>query len=256
MSIQVSFLADGQVARVSLARPPRNVLDGEMLLDLAREAGGLRGPEHRRLKAVLLTAEGPSFSYGASVAEHDRAHAPAMLEGFQAAIAALLAPGVPLVAAVRGQCLGAGLELVSLASHIVAHVDARLGQPEIRLGAIPPLAAVLLPRRVGQRHADELILSGRTLEAGEALRIGLIDTLAAEDPEAQALGWIQSCLLPHSASSLRLAHRAARGALLEELAARLPALFRLYREELLPTADAEEGVRAFLEKRAPRWVDG
>jgi cyclohexa-1,5-dienecarbonyl-CoA hydratase len=256
MSIQVTFAADGQVARVSLARPPRNILDAEMLFELGRKATGLASPEHRRLKGILLTSEGASFSYGASIEEHDRARAPTMLEAFHAAIVGLMAPGVPIVASVRGQCLGAGLELACLASHIVAHVDAHLGQPEIRLGAIAPLAAVLLPERIGQRHADELLLSGRTVDAGEALRIGLVDALAPSDPELEALGWIRSCLLPHSASSLRLAHRAARGAVHAQIAARLPGLFRMYREELLPTADAEEGVRAFLERRAPRWVDG
>jgi cyclohexa-1,5-dienecarbonyl-CoA hydratase len=242
---------DGFVA-LRLTAPPRNILDGRALDAIADAAAALRGEAHRGARAVLLCADGPSFSVGAAVAEHTRAEAPRMLQRFHRAITALLATDLPLVAAVRGACLGGGLELVLPATRIIAAPGATLGQPEIRLGALAPVASVLLPRRIGQARAEQLLLTGRTLDAATALAYGLIDEVA-EDPEAAATAWIAEALRPLSASSLRLACRAARAAQRAELDALLPRLEALYVGELSPTHDAEEGVTAFLAKRTPRW---
>lgn len=245
---------DGAFVELRLARPPRNVLDGEALARLERLVATVAGGGHARARAILLTAAGPNFSVGASVPEHARAHAPGMLARFHGAIRALYACDLPIVAAVRGHCLGGGLELASLATYLVAHPAAQLGQPEIRLGALAPVASLLLPRRIGQARAEELLVSGRTVDGVAALALGLVSALA-DDPEAAAIAWIRAALVPHSASSLRLATRAARSALRRDLDELLPALERLYAHQLSPTHDAEEGVLAFLEKRAPHWED-
>jgi len=250
--VEVSRVADGQVLRLALSDPPRNVLAGAMLRELTAALAAAR--DEARLKAILLTHQGAHFSYGASVAEHTRAEAPAMLDAFHGAVRALCAPQVPVVAAVRGQCLGAGMELVALATHVVAAADAKFGQPEIKLGAFAPVASVVLPWRIGQRHSEDLLLTGRVIDAEKARAIGLCDDVA-ENPEEAALAWIWACLLPHSASSLRVAWRAARLAFARDLETLLPEVDRMYRQELLPTADAEEGIRAFMEKRLPKWSD-
>jgi cyclohexa-1,5-dienecarbonyl-CoA hydratase len=177
-----------------------------------------------------------------------------MLAKFHGAIRALVACDLPIVAAVRGHCLGGGLELALLATRLVVHPQAQLGQPEIRLGALAPVASVLLPRRIGQARAEDLLCSGRSVDAAAALALGLADEVV-DDPDAEAAAWIRAALVPHSASSLRLATRAARAGLRRDLDELLPRLERLYADELSPTHDAEEGVRAFLEKRAPRWED-
>ncbi|MBI5516975.1 MAG: enoyl-CoA hydratase/isomerase family protein [Deltaproteobacteria bacterium] len=256
MIVQVTRLEDARVLRVSLASPPRNVLDGATLsaleealraVDPAREPDG-------RLRVLLLTHEGPHFSYGASVAEHAPASAPVMLSRFFGVVRALAGVGLPVVAALRGQCLGAGLELVSLASRVFAQEDALLGQPEVRLAAFAPVAGVLLPRRIGPARAEELLLSGRVVGAREALALGLVDDVVRGDPEEAALAWIRASLLGHSAVALRAALRSSRVHLDRALAEELPAQEALY-QQLLATADAEEGVRAFLEKRPPRWSD-
>jgi len=241
----------GDFVELRLTRPPRNVLDGAALDTVAGLAAEVTA-HHRRARALLVTADGPNFSVGASVPEHGRDQAAGMLARFHAAIRALVACDLPLVAAVRGHCLGGGLELVSLAARIVAHPEARLGQPEIRLGALAPVASILLPRRLGQARAEELLCSGQILDGSAALAAGLVSELS-ESPEDAAAGWIRSSLVPHSASSLRLATRAARVGLARDLDQLLPALERLYADELSPTHDAEEGVRAFLDKRSPRW---
>jgi cyclohexa-1,5-dienecarbonyl-CoA hydratase len=243
---------DGAFVELRLAAPPRNVLDAAALDALTRHAQALQGPAYRAARAILLSAEGPTFSAGASIAEHARAQAPAMLARFHAAIRALVAVDLPLVAAIRGPCLGGGLELALLATRIHAHPAARLGQPEIRLAAIAPVASLLLPRRLGQAAAEELLVSGRTVTAAEARALGLISAVD-DDPEAAAIAWIRDALVPHSATALRIAARAARAGLRAELDVLLPELERLYLTELSPSHDAEEGVRAFLEKRPPRW---
>jgi len=253
-AVMIAARDDGAFVELRLTRPPKNLLDGAALDALAEAAGSLRGADHRRARAVLLCADGPHFSVGASVCEHARAQAPAMLARFHRAVTALLDVDLPLVAAVRGQCLGGGLELATLAARIYAHPSARLGQPEIRLGALAPVASLLLPRRLGQAVAEDLLVSGRVVDAGEAAGLGLV-TAVVDEPETAAAEWIRAALVPHSASSLRLACRAARLAMRGELAALLPVLERSYLDELSITEDAEEGVRAFLDKRAPRWED-
>lgn len=245
---------DGAIVELRLARPPRNVLDGAALDALAAHAAAIASPAHARARAILLTAAGPNFSVGASVPEHARAHAAGMLAKFHGAIRALVACDLPIVAAVRGHCLGGGLELALLATRLLVHPQAQLGQPEIRLGALAPVASVLLPRRIGQARAEDLLCSGRSVDAGAAVALGLADAVV-DDPDAEAAAWIRAALVPHSASSLRLATRAARAGLRRDLDELLPRLERLYADELSPTHDAEEGVRAFLEKRAPRWED-
>jgi cyclohexa-1,5-dienecarbonyl-CoA hydratase len=254
--ISSGLILDGRVLRIALARPPRNILDGEMLGAIAQTIDPyLDAHKARHLKAILVTAEGPHFSYGASVAEHDRASAPAMLASFHACVRTLIETELPIVCAVRGQCLGAGLELATIASHLCVTTDARLGQPEIKLGAFAPVASVVLPRRIGQGRAEDLLLTGRIVTADEALRIGLVDRVVDGDPELAAIDWIRTWLVPSSASSLRFALRAARASWLVELDTVLEEVFGLYRDGLLETEDAQEGVTAFLEKRAPRWSD-
>jgi cyclohexa-1,5-dienecarbonyl-CoA hydratase len=242
----------GALWRVFLARPKANVLDTAMTAELAevwRQAAGAPA-----LKAIVLEGEGPNFSFGASVPEHLPDRVAAMLGAFHAMFRALAAAGVATLAAVRGQCLGGGLELAAFCNRVFAAPGARLGQPEIRLGVLAPVASVLLPHRIGRAAAEDLCLSGRTLDAAEALRLGLADEVA-DDPAAAALAYAKANLLPHSAAALRCAQRALRAEWHRVLFAALAAAERLYLDELMATADAVEGVRAFLEKRSPQWRD-
>jgi cyclohexa-1,5-dienecarbonyl-CoA hydratase len=160
-----------------------------------------------------------------------------------------------VLAAVRGQCLGGGLELVSLCHRVFAARDARLGQPEIVLGVFAPVASLLLADRVGRGAADDLCLSGRSVTADEALAMRLVDEVVDGDPAEAALGWARTHLLPKSASSLRYAVRASRAEQRARLATELPRLERLYLDGLMSTADAIEGLQAFVERRPAVWRD-
>jgi cyclohexa-1,5-dienecarbonyl-CoA hydratase len=248
--VSVERLETGAVWRVTLGGSKGNIIDAALTQALAgvfQEAG--RDPA---LKALLLEGDGRHFSFGASVQEHLPGQVEGMLRRFHDLLLGMLDSSVVTLAAVRGQCLGGGLELVMLCQRVFAARDAKLGQPEIALGVFAPVASLVLPERVGRPHAEDLCLSGRTVTAEQALAMGLVDELS-DDPREAALAYVRQHLLPRSASSLRFAVRALRSGLRARLSAELAAAERLYLDELMSSADAEEGLRAFLDKRAPAW---
>ncbi|MEZ5331890.1 MAG: enoyl-CoA hydratase/isomerase family protein [Thermoanaerobaculia bacterium] len=250
--LEVETLEGGALRRVRLATPPANILDEAKvgaLREVLREAA-----DERHLKAILLEAAGPHFSYGASVEEHLPGRFESMIAAFHALVREMAESEIVWLAAVRGRCLGGGLELVALCDRIFAAPDAGFGQPEIALGVFAPVASVVLAERVGRGHAEALCLGGETVGAEEACRWGLVDE-TADDPAAAALAWARRCLLPRSAAALRLAVRAARTGLARRIRDDLPAVERLYLEELMSTRDAVEGLEAFLAKRPPVWED-
>ncbi len=250
--LQVTPEKDGALLRLRLARPKANIVDAAMIAALRSALDEhLDGP---RLRAVLLDAEGPHFSFGASVEEHLPGSAAAMLRDLHALIVRLVSSPVPVLVAVRGQCLGGGLELAAAGHRIFAAPGATLGQPEIKLAVFAPAASCLLPERIGQARAEDLLFSGRSIGAEEAHRIGLVDALA-DDPSAAALAYFDEHLAPRSASSLRFAVRAARFDYVERIRRKLAEVERLYLEELMATRDAVEGLNAFLAKRPPVWED-
>jgi cyclohexa-1,5-dienecarbonyl-CoA hydratase len=246
---------DGRLLRIRLARPKANVLDAEMTaaLDAALADAARTARDAPTLLAVLLESEGPHFSFGASVEEHLPGRFAAMLKGFHALILRVLAFPVPVLVSIRGQCLGGGLELASAGHVLFAAPEAKLGQPEIVLGVFAPAASCLFPERLG-RGAEELLLSGRSVDGREALRLGLVDVVA-DDPEAAALAWFDEHLSKRSASALRFAVAAARLGLVERVQAKLQALEEIYATGLMSTRDAVEGLTAFIEKRPARWED-
>ena len=243
---------DGALLRLRLCRPKANIVDAAMIAALRKALG-----EHlstATLRAVLLDAEGPHFSFGASVEEHLPESCAQMLRELHALIRELLECPVPVLVAVRGQCLGGGLEL-ALAGHLIfAAPGSKLGQPEVKLAVFAPAASCLLPERIGQARAEDLLVSGRSIGAEEAFRIGLVHAVA-DDPSQAALAYFEEYLAPSSASSLRFAVRAARAGFLERVTAKLAAVERLYLEELMATQDAMEGLTAFIGKRSAVWKD-
>ena len=249
--LSVERLDEGAIWRVAIGGSKGNILDGAVMQALAELFRDARvSPQ---LKAICLEGQGAHFSFGASVPEHLPPLAGAMLGAFHGALLAMIDSHVPVLAAVRGQCLGGGLEIVMLCHRVVAAPDARLGQPEILLGVFARMASIVLADRGGGAAADDLCLSGRSVTAQEALAMRLVDQIADGDPAEEAIGWARTHLLPKSASSLRYAVRAARLGLRARLAAELPAIERLYLDDLMSTADALEGLQAFMERRPVKW---
>ncbi len=248
--LSVSRALDGAALRLALNRPKANIVDAEMIAAL--DSALAEAQDDRNLAAVLIAAEGPNFSYGASVEEHLPGACDAMLKALHGLLRRMLGYPLPILVAVRGQCLGGGLEVAMAGHMILAAPDARLGQPEIVLGVFAPAASVLMPERTGLPFAQDLLLSGRTVGADEALQAGLVDRIA-DDPERAALDYVETQLKPRSTASLRLAVRAARDAFLARVLPRLDAVERLYLDDLMQTRDAVEGLNAFLAKRQARW---
>jgi cyclohexa-1,5-dienecarbonyl-CoA hydratase len=242
--------ADGRLLRLRFERPKANIVDAAMIrsLQTALDTHLARAD----LLAVLLDAEGPHFSFGASVPEHLPASCAAMLQSLHRLILTIAAAPVPVLVAVRGQCLGGGLE-IALACHLMFVADdAMLGQPEIQLGVFAPAASCLLPAAIGPQRALDLLVSGRSVTGAQAAAWGLA-VEAGADPGAAALEYFTKHLAGKSAAALRHAVRAARGDDVERLRERLAAVERQYLDELMATHDAVEGLEAFLVRRAPRW---
>jgi cyclohexa-1,5-dienecarbonyl-CoA hydratase len=243
---------DGKLLRLRIDRPKANILDAAMNAALEQalsEHGGAPA-----LRGILIDSAGGHFSFGASIEEHLPDRCAAMLEGFHRLVLKIFSSEVPVLAVVRGQCLGGGLEVVSACHLIFAGADAKLGQPEIQIGVIAPAASCLLPERVGLAAAEDMLLSGRAIDAAEAHRIGLVNAVA-DDPEAAALAYFDKHLAPKSAQALRHATRAARQDTVDRVAAKLKKIEKIYLDELMATADAVEGLTAFIEKRPARWKD-
>jgi cyclohexa-1,5-dienecarbonyl-CoA hydratase len=248
--IKVETTHEGQVLRITLSSPPANILDGQTMTEIVACLDSEGASQD--LKAIVFAGEGKHFCFGASVAEHQKDQAPAMIAGFHGLFKQLLAIQTPLVALVRGQCLGGGMELASFCNFILAEPSAKFGQPEIQLAVLPPVASAILPGIVGQLRADDIVLTGRSIDAETAREWGLVHAVA-EDGEALLGELLDKHLLPRSAASLRFANRAVRHHWHAALAQTLDEMERLYVGGLMETADANEGIACFLEKRKPEW---
>jgi cyclohexa-1,5-dienecarbonyl-CoA hydratase len=242
--------SDGRVLRLTLARPKANIVDAEMLLAIKSAL-----TEHRddqNLVAVLIAAEGPHFSFGASVEEHLPGQCAEMLKTIDGLVLDMIAYPVPILVAVRGQCLGGGLEVACAGSMIFAAPDSYFGQPEIQLAVFAPIASCLLPEMIGQTNAEDLLFSGRSIDSKEAQQMGLINRIDTE-PEQAAMEYIETQLIPRSTFAMRHAVWAARYDFIERINNKLAKVEDYYINGLMSGNDPAEGLTAFIEKRKPHW---
>ena len=249
----INFRVEERVARVVFARPPLNIFDIALMREVERAL--YEGAGRRDVVAVVFeAAEGSrAFSAGVSIEEHQPETIYQMLDSFHSVFRALEQLAKPALAVVDGAALGGGCELVAGCDVVLAASHAKFGQPEIKLGVFPPVAAVLLPRVVGERRARELVLTGELIDADEALRLGLVSYVVEGAQLEAKLQEILSRFRELSAPALEAARRAldlARGRTFADALARVE---DIYLNELMKTEDAHEGVQAFMEKRKPAW---
>lgn len=251
--IRVEYIHEGAVARVILDDGKGNVLDSIMMGDLHKLFGSLK--DNNNIKLISFEGEGKHFSFGASVPEHTKDKAGDMLKSFHRLFYEIIDLSIPTMAKISGQCLGGGMELALACNFLFADKTAKLGQPEILLGVYAPPASLLLPLKIGNARAEELLITGKIISAEEAKDIGLLNEVF-EDKGAMETAlneWIINNITSKSASSLKYAVRAARKVFNNTVKTELPELEQIYLAELMETNDANEGINSFLEKRKPDW---
>lgn len=250
--VALNRLDDGKLLQLVLDAGKGNVIDAAVIArirELATEIAGLSSA-----RALVIDHTGKHFSFGASVADHVPGEVEKMLPALHGLARELLDLDLPILCAVRGMCLGGGLELALLADRIFGAPGSGYGQPEINLGVFAPIGSLLLTRAIGERNAADVLLSGRTMILEEASAFGLVQEIA-DDPGEAALAWARRHLLPKSAAALRLATNAARSSWLPKFKSDLEAVETSYLQDLMSTHDAVEGLNAFLEKREASWED-
>lgn len=233
-------------------RPPLNILDMDTMAEINEALNtAANQPE---VRFIVLAGHGPkAFSAGVDAKDHTPDRVAEMLGRFHGIFRTLYHSDKISIARVHGHCLGGGCELATFCDFVLAADDARFGQPEIKLGCFPPVAAVTFPVLVGQRRALELLLTGKTITAQEAQALGLVNRVV---PLAELDAAVEECIAQLSGLSapvLALTKRAIFAAAGVDFDHALSEVEAIYLKTLMQTADAQEGIRAFLEKRAPVW---
>ena len=241
----------GSVARIALRNPPLNVIDIPMMEELVQALAEIESRSD--ISAIVLSGEGKAFSAGVDVAAHTPDKVEGMLSKFHAIVRALVASKKVTIAAVRGHCLGGGAELAMVCDIVYTTPSAQWGFPEIKLGCYPPVACTALAALVGQKRAAELILTGRTINGSEAARIGLVNQAVPDDDLLEGVEGILEEVVKLSPAALGVAKKAFYAWDAMHFDKGLARAEKIYLEELMKTEDAQEGVRAFMEKRTPKW---
>jgi len=248
---RISVDVQDSIARVTLCNPPLNVIDIPMMEELAQAFAEIE--VRTDISVVLVCADGKAFSAGVDVAAHTPETVEEMLAKFHAVVRALVATRKVTIAAVHGLCLGGGAELAMVCDMVYSSDDAEWAFPEIKLGCYPPVACTALAALVGQKTAAELILTGHSVTGREAAEMGLA-TRAVSDNHLNST--VQACaaqLIRHSPAALAIAKKASYAWDSMHFDKGLARAEKIYFDDLMKTDDAQEGIRAFMEKRPPKW---
>lgn len=246
----IQLRLEHRTAWVTLDRPPLNILDIAMMesLDAALERALPKSDF-----VVFQGAGVKAFCAGADVADHTPKRVEKMLSAFHGVFRRLAVADCLKIAAVHGYCLGGGMELAAFCDFVLATESAQFGQPEIKLGCFPPVALVTLPQRIGMQAAAHLILTGHPISATEAHRLGLVTRVVPDHELAAAVDALLEELRALSPSVLHLTRKTLSQLHSADFLKQLEEAERVYLSELMQTHDAQEGIRAFLEKRQPVW---
>jgi cyclohexa-1,5-dienecarbonyl-CoA hydratase len=247
----IKFRLESNVARVTLNRPEHNLLNEEMLRELA-DAIGFAG-ERDEVKLIVLDSACKVFCGGIDIGEYTSQRVFQMLDAFHAAFSGMLETGKPVICVVNGPAIGGGAELAAFGDFVIATPKARFAQPEISIGVFPPLASTILPFIVGPKVALELVLTGEPVTAERALELGLINRLVPEIQLQQTVSDLIHRIGSHSGPVLTMAKKAILGGMGMSLKDGLKNSMNIFLNELYRLEDSQEGLRALVEKRKPTW---
>jgi len=250
--VRISLEIEAAVARIELRNPPLNIIDIAMMEELWRTLAEL--DQRKDIPVIVIGGQGKAFSAGVDVAAHTLDKVEEMLTKFHSVIRSLILTKKVTIAVVHGHCLGGGAELAMVCDIVYATPDSQWGFPEIKLGCYPPVACTALAALLGQKRAAEMILTGRTISGEEAAGGGLATRSVSESELSKSVDDCVQSLLRLSPAALAVAKKASYAWDSMHFDKGLARSERIYREDLMKTADAQEGIRAFMEKRQPKWT--
>lgn len=249
---KIKFTKSDNIAEIILNNPPVNIMTQVMMEEINSVLEDLIADD--QLHLLIFRAEGKHFSAGADVAEHTKEKCPEMIPEFMKIFSQLNNINCPTIAVVQGMALGGGCELATYCDMVFASDKAKFGQPEISVGVFPPVAAVIFPRLIGRNKALELLLSGDIIPAAEAEKIGLINKVFPEESFSQNVEENIKKFTDKSSIVLKITKKTLDLGLHLSFNQALGAAELAYLQQLMKTRDANEGIKAFLEKRPPVWT--
>ncbi|MGD9346410.1 MAG: enoyl-CoA hydratase/isomerase family protein [Candidatus Aminicenantes bacterium] len=248
----IIFSFKGETAFLTINRPPVNILDIATMEEMNDALDRLM--DNPGIKVLVISGTGEkAFSAGVDVSDHTEDKVDRMLEVFHGIFRKMSKLDQVTVAAIKGLTLGGGCEVAIFCDTIIAADNVKIGQPEIKLAVFPPIALLIFPRLVGLKRASELLLSGKVIDGKEAERIGLINKVVPlESFDAEVQDFIQP-FLGLSSVGIKYSKKGINLGLETNFADGLEKVEKIYREELMASEDAHEGLKSFLEKRKPIW---
>ena len=247
----VKVKIDGEVATLTLDRPEHNLLNERMLSEIGAGINTLG--ERNTIKLIVLDSAAKAFCGGIELGEYTQRRVFQLLDAFHGAFSAMLDTSKPVLVVVNGPAFGGGAELAALGDLAIATPKARFAQPEIRLGVFPPLAAVVLPYILGPKQALELVLTGEAISAERARELGLVNWLVSEEELPQKIAEVTARVTAQSGAVLTMAKKAILGSLGLPLRDGVRNSMKVFLNELADLEDSQEGLRALVEKRPPKW---
>ena len=245
----IEFKVIDRCATISLNMPPLNVLNITAMREIVDALDRVYAMDD--IICLIFRANGKAFSAGVDIKDHTADKAEEMIHVFHAIFRKMLDIELPIIAAVEGAALGGGCELATFCDFIVATPRAKFGQPEIKVGVYPPIAALIFPKIFGFSKGMELVLSGDIIDGKTAQELGLINVLAEPENFQTALQEFVKKITPTSPIILKHTKRAIQAADKKKFLAELKAVEYIYLNSLMKTEDAHEGLAAFMEKRKP-----
>ena len=247
----VKMQHSGEVVRLTLDRPEHNLLNERMLAELTAGINSLA--ERSDVKLIVLDSAAKAFCGGIEVGEYTQRRVFQLLDAFHGAFTAMLDSSKPVLVVVNGPAYGGGAELAALGDLVVATPRARFAQPEIKLGVFPPLSAAILPNILGPKVALEQVLTGQEMSAERARELGLVNWLVSEEELPKKVDELIMRVTSQSGPVLTMAKKAIMGSMGLPLREAVKNSMKIFLNELADLEDSQEGLRALVEKRAPKW---